>query len=86
MSAGQRGASSSSSSFLNPTLSGASHADKSAVVATSVNLSASPDLTALTLAAGRNLQIYPKRAVNFSPGVTPWCITINIQNHGTIDV
>src|SRR5690554_5303324 len=44
MSAGQRGF-----FFISyPTLSGASHADKSAVVATSVNLSASPDLTALT--------------------------------------
>ena len=37
----------SSFSILNPTLSGASHADKSAVVASLVNLSASPDLTAL---------------------------------------
>ena len=40
------------SSFLNPTLSGASHADKSAVVATCVNL------TTLTPAPSRNLRIY----------------------------
>ena len=54
MSAGQRGF-----FFISyPTLSGASHADKSAVVATSVNLSASPDLTALTPATSRNQQIY----------------------------
>ncbi|NLB94066.1 MAG: hypothetical protein GX792_11670 [Bacteroidales bacterium] len=48
MSAGQRGF-----FFISyPTLSGASHADKSADVATCVNLSASPNLTALT-PAGR---------------------------------
>ncbi len=54
MSAGQRGF-----FFISyPTLSGASHADKSAVVASLVDLSAPSSLTALTPATSRNQQIY----------------------------
>jgi len=49
-------------------LPGASHADKSAVVATSVNLSASPDLTALTPATGRTQQIYEFTNLQYKGG------------------
>ncbi len=62
MSAGQRGFFFFFLSY--PTLSGASHADKSAVVTTSVNLSASPDLTALTPATSRNLRFSQNFTVN----------------------